>query len=144
MLDMNVYWMEEKFDKDNLKYCLDNFKPIGFYVGLVSGGFGRKTLIDKSIEDKILTCKIKKDQFIFNLNNEPLFIFDRDHEKSFDIRYDLGKYDGKSDSFEEITKLVHANYKKRQYMEISFSGKIPVEPTEFERAKGLPFYRILK
>jgi hypothetical protein len=144
MLDMNTYWMEERFDKENLIYCINNFKPTRFYVGLVGRGFSRETLMDKSLEDKILTCTINKNQFIFNLNNEPLFIFDRDHKKGFDIRYDLGKYDNKSKSFEKISKLVQVNYKKGQYMEIHFSGKIIVEPTEFERAEGLPFYKIKK
>jgi len=145
MLDMNTYWMEERFDKENLIYCINNFKPTRFYVGFVGDNeFSRKTLIEESLEGKILTCKAKKDQFIFNLNNEPLFIFGRDHKKGFDIRYDLGKYDNKSKSFEEISKLVNVNYKKGQYMEIHFSGKIMVEPTEFERAKGLPFYKIKK
>jgi hypothetical protein len=39
---------------------------------------------------------------------------------------------------------VTVDYEKKEYLEIFFDGIIKVEPTDKERAPGIPYYRIKK
>lgn len=136
---MNVYWMRQEEDLKNLKYCLENFKPIKFCVRSAYSKENKIIPINENLEGKKFSFS---GDIIFKIDGKEIFNFEREKTKGFDVRYDLGNLvDGE---FEEISKLVHCQYKKSEFIEIYFSGKIPLIETKFEIAEGIPFYTIRK
>ncbi|MDP3966173.1 MAG: hypothetical protein Q8Q04_01435 [archaeon] len=137
-MNFNVYWLLKEEDSENLKYAIENFPPKNFYVGNTKNGkFQRSTIINESLEGRVLVFKNEGDGFLFFIDGYEVYNLNN-NEKSFSLRYKL------NEKIEEDTKLTNANYFNGDYIEITFSGKIEVEPTVFERAPEVPFYRIKK
>ena len=134
-MDFNVYWLLKKEDSLNLRYCLENSSPKKFHVRNINGL--RPTIVDESVEGKTLTFKKKKNSLLFLIDQKECYNL-KTHEKSFSLRYTL------NEKLKEDTELTNADYENGDYLEITFNGKIEVEPSEFERAPGIPFYRIKK
>ncbi len=139
-MDFRVYWLLEKEDLKNLKYCFENFSPTRFYIGNTNKleGFARSTILNENLEGKILNFKKKKNGFLFLLDNKEIYLFKKDTDHGFTIRSDL------NEKIEEISVLNHSNYKNGDFLQIYFNKKIEIEPTKIERAPGIPFYRIKK
>lgn len=132
-MDFNVYWLLKEDDSKNLKYAIKNFSPKRFYVRNINGS--RPTIVDESLERKVLSFKKTKEGFSFFADKEKIYNFN-DDKKGFSLRYRLDE--------KEYTVLTNADYKNGDYIEISFHGKIEVEPAKPERAPGIPFYKIKK
>jgi len=142
MLDMNNYWLLAEEDSENLRYVVDNFKPLKIHVRSIDEG--RKELVNENLEGKVLDFEPKGKGYLFKVDGKELFYFEGLRQKSFDVRYRLGRYNSEIKEFDENSALVTADYEKKEYVEIHFKGKIGVEPSEKERAPGIPFYRIKK
>ena len=135
-MDFNIYWLLKEKDTENLRYVLDNFPATRFYAGDLSRfeGASRKTLTDKDLEGKTFDFRENPDNYIFTLDDKPIFTFNRDFRKPFDIRFNSNNR----------FLLRHANYKNKVYLEIHFKGNIEFVPSNQERGPGIPFYEIKK
>ncbi len=137
---MNTYWLLAEEDLENLRYVVDNFKPFKIHVRGVVENREKFKEINENLEGKTLDFEKKKKGYLFKVDGKDLFYFEGLRKKSFDVRYDQDH----NDNFKDLSKLVTVDYEKNEYMEIWFSGKIKVEPSNKDRAPGIPFYRIKK
>lgn len=135
-MDFNNYWLLQEEDKDTLRYALDNFSALKFNVDSVNRleGFYRTSILRADLEGKTFDFVPRGKGFQFTLDGNNLFYFEGLRQKGFDVRY----------NFDDTSKLVTVDYEKKEYLEITFDELIAVEPTDKERAPGVPYYRIKK
>lgn len=134
--------MLQKFDFENLRFCLDNYKPNHLFIRL-TGSSGGKTKVSLVLEDQLLDFKKDGSGLHIFVNSDKIFSFPlREYLSGFSLGYERIDKEGKmimlgsgedpyDPKFPEPHLSILRTVLDAHLMEISFPGRVNLKFDSF-------------
>ena len=85
---MEQYWMPQKLDFKNLRFCLDNYSADFLYIRLV-GSVGGTVTVSENLEGKVLDFRKNKSGLYLFVDSNEVFHFPLlSYQKGFSLAYE--------------------------------------------------------